>query len=358
MVLIRKVIKTFGVEYLQILDEEGTIDESLRPDLTEDRIKEIYHLMVLARMFDEKLFKLQRMGKIGTYAPIKGQEAAQIGTAFAISKDDWTVPTFREFGVYLARGADRVKLVQVWNGDTRAFHGDAKDLPVAIPVGSQALHGVGIAWASKMRGENKVALTYFGDGATSEGDVLEAFNFAGAFGIPVIFVCQDNQWAISTPRKVQTAAETIAQKAIAFGFKGLQVDGNDVLAVYAATKEAVERARKGEPTLLELMTYRMSDHTTSDDASKYRTEADVHAWDSKDPVLRLEKFFRKQGWWTDDYGAWVRSECEKEINDAVEKGLAIPPPPPEDMFSHIFAEMIPDHKRQLEELKAELGDAQ
>ena len=311
--------------------------------------------MTLARAFDDKLFKLQRSGKIGTYASVRGQEAAQVGSSFALRKEDWMVPAFREAAAYLTRGIDRVKFVQAWNGDTRAYYNPGgKDLPVAIPVASQILTATGIAWASKLQKKDEVTMVYFGDGATSEGDFHEALNFAGVYGLPIIFICQNNQWAISTPRKKQTASDTIAQKAIAYGINGIQVDGNDVIGMYAATKEAVENAKKGIPTLIEAVTFRLSDHTTSDDASKYRSEDEVHGWEPKDPLRRIKLYFENIGTWTDDYGKWLDEQNKKEVDEAVEKALSIEPRKPEDLFSNIFKEMPDELKKQKEYLLNEV----
>lgn len=311
--------------------------------------------MTLARTFDNKLFNLQRSGKIGTYASVKGQEAAQVGSSFALSKEDWMVPAFREAAAYLTRGIDRVKFVQAWNGDTRAYYNPGgKDLPVAIPVASQLLTATGIAWASKLQKKDEVTLVYFGDGATSEGDFHEALNFAGVYKLPIIFICQNNQWAISTPRKLQTASQTIAQKAIAYGINGIQVDGNDVLGVYAATKKAVEDAKKGIPTLIECVTFRLGDHTTSDDAKKYRDEEEVHNWETKDPLRRIKLYFEKIGTWSDDYGRWLDEQNQKEVDEAVDKALKIESRKPEELFDNIFSELIPELAEQKEFLKKEV----
>ncbi|HLP79490.1 MAG TPA: pyruvate dehydrogenase (acetyl-transferring) E1 component subunit alpha [Acidobacteriota bacterium] len=357
--MVRTTIGNFSIEYSQVLDEQGNIDSSLAPQLSESQIKELYHLMKLTRTFDEKFFLLQRSGKIGTYAQVKGQEGAQIGSGFALAKEDWMVPSFREMGVYITRGVNRAKLVQAWRGDVRAFEGEVhntRDLPVAIPIASQCLHAAGIAWASKIKKEKSAAIAYFGDGATSEGDFHEALNFAGEFKLPVVFFCQNNQWAISTPRTKQTAAPSIAQKAIAYGIRGIQIDGNDVLGVYAATKDALERAYRGEgPTLIEAMTFRMGDHTTSDDSSKYRSPELVKQWEAKDPLLRLELYFKKIGTWSDDYGKWVASECEKEVAAAIDAGLAITAPPVENLFAHVFEKPTPDQIEQLEMVKREIA---
>lgn len=350
--------KSFSIEYVQVLDAEGNIDEGLMPSIPEPKIKEFYHIMVLVRTFDEKLFKLQRSGKIGTYAEVRGEEASEVGSALALQPKDWMVPSFRETGVYLARGVDRAKVVQAWRGDVRAFKGDktTRNLPVAIPVGSQTLYATGIAWASKLKKEKEVTICYFGDGATSEGDVHEAMNFAGVYTLPVVFFCQNNQWAISTSRKTQSKSETIAQKAIAHGIPGIQVDGNDAIAVYKVTSEAIERARNGEgPTLIESITYRVGDHTTSDDASRYRAEAELNEWKAKDPILRLEKYFKRIGTWSDDYGRWVKETCEKEIDEAIQKALSFEKPGPDELFDHVYAQLpadlIEQKKALIEEVK-------
>ena len=356
--IVRREINTFSVSYEQTLAEDGTADHELMPHISEDVIKEMYHLMVLARAFDDKLFTLQRSGRIGTYAQVKGQEAAQVGSAMALEQDDWMIPSFREMTVSMVRGADRAKLVQGWRGDLRAFEADpetARDLPVNIPIASQTLLAAGIAWAEKLKKSGRAAIVYFGDGATSEGDFHEALNFAGVYDLPVVFFCQNNQWAISTPRTQQTRSESIAQKAIAYGIEGVQVDGNDAVGVYRRTKMALEKARRGEgPTLIEALTYRRGDHTTSDDASKYRTDENSHSWDEKDPILRLERYFQTIGTWSDEYGERVAQTSAKEVEEAVEAGLAIEPPGPENIFEHIFNEMPKHYEEQLDFLKTEL----
>lgn len=352
-------IAEFSVSYLQVLDEQGNIDESLHPDLSEDKAKEMYHIMVLLRTLDEKLFALQRSGKIGTYAQTRGQEAAQIGSGFALEERDWVVPSFREMGVFLARGADKQKLVQAWNGDTRAFANPEHDhnLPISIPIASQTLHATGIAWASQIQKKDEVTIVYFGDGATSQGDFNEALNFAGVFKLPVVFFCQNNQWAISTPREKQTAAQTIAQRAIGFGVEGIQIDGNDMLAVYKATTEAVAKARRGEgPTLIEAITFRMGDHTTSDDSAKYRKEELLKEWEAKDPLKRVEEYFKKKGTWTEEYGTWVKETVQKEVEDAVERGLHIgSDPDPTQFFDELYATIPKLLEEQKQELLNEIG---
>ena len=351
-------IEVANVSYLQVLDKDGNVDkEQLPQDLSEDNIKELYHLMKLLRVFDEKLFHLQRSGKIGTFAQNKGQEASEIGSGYVLQEQDWFVPSFRELGVYLCRGADRGALVQVWNGDTRALANPnhTHNLPVAIPIASQLLHATGVSWASKIQQKDEVTIVYFGEGATSEGDFHEALNFASTLNLPIVFFCQRNGWAISTPTTKEMNSKTIAQKASAYDMAGVQVDGNDVLGVYKATSEAFSRARKGEgPTLVESVTYRMGDHTTSDDSSKYRSEDEIKEWEEKDPLLRLEKYFQNIGTWSEDYGNWVAETVSKEVDEAVEKGFAVDPPKPEQMFEDVYVEMPAILKEEQEEFLAEL----
>jgi pyruvate dehydrogenase E1 component alpha subunit len=358
--MVRKTVASFTVEYTQIMDEAGNIDNALMPsELNEDKLKELFHLMTLVRVFDDKMFKLQRAGKIGTYAQVKGQEASEVGSAFAMQTTDWMVPSFRETGVFLTRKIDLVRAVQGWRGDTRALKGlkGARDLPVAIPVGSQTLYATGIAWAAKLKGTKEAVVVYFGDGATSEGDFFEAINFAGTFSIPVVFICQNNQWAISTPRKTQSASETIAQKGIAAGIKCMQVDGNDVIAVYRATSEALARARAGQgPTLIENITYRFGDHTTSDDASRYRSPEELSYWAARDPVERLKKHFQRIGTWSDSYGQWVIDTVSKEIDEAIEKAMQIGKPEPDELFDNVWSSLPKELAEQKEELKQEIKD--
>ena len=245
-------------------------------------------------------------------------------------------------------------IFQYWRGSENGSHHPAgvKVLPVSIPVGSQMLHAVGLGWASKMRGEKDVAITYFGDGATSEGDFHEAMNFAGVYKTPTIFICQNNQYAISTPARLQTASKTIAQKALAYGFPGIQVDGNDLFAMYAVTREAVERARKGDgPTLIEAYTYRLGDHTTSDDASKYRTKEEVEMWKPKDPIRRLQLYLAAIKLWDEKYKAALREKFTKEIDEMVARVEAAPDPTVEELFAYTYAEMTQAQKLELSGLK-------
>lgn len=300
---------------------------------------------------------LQRQGRFGTYAPIWGQEACQVGSAYALQKGDWVVPAFREIGATLMMGISLKSFYLYWMGNemgSRAPEG-MNVMPVSVPVGTQTLHAVGVAWAAKLRGEKVVALVFFGDGATSKGDFHEAMNFAGVFKTPTVFFCQNNQFAISVPRSLQTASKTIAQKAIAYGCDGIQVDGNDLFAVYLATKEAVEKARSGGgPTLIEGVTYRFGPHTTADDPTKYRTEAEIEPWKPLDPFVRLRFYLGEKGMWDEEIENRLTAEAQKEIDQAVKDAEAVPSPQVEEIFQYVFAEMPHPLKEQLEYLKSTL----
>jgi len=335
-------------EMLRVMDEEGNVDPSLMPKLSDDVLLKAYRNMLLTRMADDKAVKLQRQGRLGAYPPSKGQEASQLGPAMALKEGDWLVWAFREMGALLWKGAPLRTLYLYWMGNElgNVYPDGARITPAVVPVGSQIPHAVGIAYASKLRGEKDVTLAYFGDGATSEGEFHEGLNFAGVFHTPNVFVCQNNQFAISTRREKQSASASLAQKAIAYGFPGILVDGNDVLAMYAAAKEAVDRARKGKgPTLIESFTYRMSDHTTSDDWRKYRSKEEVAEWERKDPLKRFKAYLIAQSILEDD------ELLVKEMTEIVEKAAAeaeaVPAPSRSDVFAHTYAEMPPYLKGQL-----------
>jgi len=297
------------------------------------------------RVFDDKALKLQRQGRMGTYAPMKGQEACQVGSVILLKKDDLIFPAFRENGVFMMRGVPAEKIYWYWMGDERGMKipKETGMFPVSITVGAHPLHAVGAAMASKILKKKSVAITYFGDGATSEGDCLEAFNFAGALNAPVVFICQNNQWAISLPVEQQTASKTLAQKAIAFGFEGIQVDGNDPFAVYVATEYALKKARSGKgPTLIECFTYRLADHTTSDDAKKYRKVSEVKKWEKKDPIIRLEKYMKSQKLLSESYKKDIWDKAMKKIDAAVIKAEGFERYDPEEIFNYIYKEKTPD----------------
>src|SRR5437870_5024529 len=306
----------FHVEYLSILDSDGNLDAALEPKLSPGELRSLHRAMVLARRFDERMVRLQRQGRIGTFAPIKGQEASQLGSVITLRATDWMVPSFRETAAMIWRGWPIEKILLFFAGYVEGGRPapDQRDLPITIPVGTQLPHAVGLAYAAQYRGDDAVVMAYFGDGATSEGDFHEALNFAGVWHVPVVFVCQNNQWAISVPLKKQTHSRTIAQKALAYGLPGIQVDGNDVLAVYAVAREAVDRARAGEgPTLIECVTYRLGVHTTADDPTKYRTAEEVAEWERKDPLTRFAAYLKKKRLLDDGLEAQVDEEIAAAI---------------------------------------------
>jgi pyruvate dehydrogenase E1 component alpha subunit len=354
----REIDLPYRVENLSILDENGNVDKSLEPELPEDLLLKLYRGMLLSRRFDERMLTLQRQGKIGTFAPVKGQEA-QVGAAAALKPEDWLVPSFREAPAEIWRGRTMESILFYYSGYNEGGYvpEDLNDLPTSVPVGSQMLHAVGIGYGMKYRGKKTVAMTFFGDGATSQGDFHEAMNFASVLRTPTVFVCQNNHWAISLPRAHQTRSQTLAQKALAYEVPGIQVDGNDVLAVYAAAKDAVDRAREGGgPTFIEMVTYRMSMHTTADDPKKYRSEEEVRMWEKRDPIARFEIYLKGKSFLDDQKinatGEEVLAEiraAEQRWTDEVEKGIN-----PLDMFDHPYAEPPAALLAQREELQREL----
>jgi len=345
-------------ERLEILDPAGIADGNLMPDLDDDRIRDIYRDMVRMRAMDDKALKLQRQGRMGTWPPIKGQEAIQAGVAYAMEEGDWLLPAFREHGIMLLRGVPAHLIYAYWAGDERgsAFPEGVRVFPVAVPVGSQWQHGTGVGLSLKLRGEKAVAVTLGGDGSTSEGDFHEAMNCAGVFQSNSVFVIQNNQWAISIPLHRQTAAETLAQKAHAYGIPGIQVDGNDVFAVYSVAREALERARTGGgPTLIEAVTYRLGDHTTADDASRYRKDEEVTEWEGRDPILRLRRFLEARGLWDEEQEQALKDRTTAWVDDQVAALEAMPAQDPSDIFTHMYAALPPHLAEQMAEVLEETG---
>jgi len=344
------------IEYLSILDEHGDVDARLVPEIPDAELLELYQAMLLGRRFDERMLDLQRQGRIGTFPPIKGQEAAQIGSIFQLRRSDWLVPAFRETAAEIWRGRPMENILLYYNGynEGTELPPAQRDLPISVPVGSQILHAAGLGYAARYRKTKEVVMTYFGDGATSEGDFHEGLNCAAVFQVPVVFICQNNQWAISIPLKRQTRSKTIAQKALAYGMPGIQVDGNDVLAVYVATKEAVDRARNGGgPTLIECVTYRLMMHTTADDPSRYRSEDEVELWRKKDPLTRFTLYLGRKGLLDDKQVQVFEQEVKSKIQTAVDKAERSMQElgDPVDMFEHMYAEMPPRLRAQREEVR-------
>jgi pyruvate dehydrogenase E1 component subunit alpha len=341
----------------QILKPEGTLQPGLKPPINDQETLTLYQKMVFVRLADQRGLLLQRQGRFGTYAPLWGQEACQIGSAYVLQRGDWVFPAFRELGATLMMGVALKDFMLYWMGNemgSRAPKG-INLLPVSVPVGSHIPHAVGAAWAAKIKGDKIVALAYFGDGATSKGDFHEALNFAGVFKTPTVFFCQNNQFAISVPRSKQTASATIAQKAIAYGFDGIQIDGNDLFAVITATREAVDKARSGGgPTLIEGVTFRFGPHTTADDPTKYRTDEEIERWKPLDPMVRLRSYLKGKGLWSDEVETRMTEDAQKEIDQAVKDAEAIPAPELKEIFEYVFAEMTPPLREQLEYLKSTL----
>lgn len=349
---VRKVFEG-KVDHVQVLDENGNVDAVLEPKLSREQLEKMYSLMVLTRSFDRKAMSLQRQGRMYTYTPCEGQEGAQIGTGMALKPEDYAFPSYREHGVYIARGQELYALYLYWMGledSLTLFKGN--DFSPAIPIASQILHAAGAGMAFNIQKRKGIAaVTFFGDGATSEGDFHEGMNFAGVFKAPTVFVCQNNQWAITVSRKQQTASETIAQKALAYGFQGVQADGNDVLAAYKVSNEALEKARNGGgPTLIEFLTYRMGPHSTADDPTKYRKSEEPEAWKARDPIARLQKYLQKKGIWSPAFEEKVQKDAVEKIEAAVKKAEEWKADP-ESVLKFVYKEMPASLKEQLEELR-------
>lgn len=344
-----------NIQY-RILDKNGIIlkDEDL-PDLTDDELIYLYRTMVFSRIIDEKALSYQRQGRMLTYAPNIGQEAAQVGSAYAMEKNDWLVPAFRELGAWLVKGVPLRNIYLYWYGNEWGSYmpEGVRVLPVSVPIASQLQHATGIGMANNIKGENDVAVAYVGDGGTSEGDFHEALNFAAVFKAPVVFVVQNNQYAISTKGSLQTASKNYALKAIAYGMPGILVDGNDIFAMYRATKSAIDRARRGEgPSLIEAYTYRLGAHTTSDDPTKYRENEEVEQWKDKDPILRFRLHLMNKGLLSEELDEKMKVELEEEVVSTFESIENKSDTEIEDIFKYHYAVMPPQLEEQLNEYRS------
>ncbi|NNL98366.1 MAG: pyruvate dehydrogenase (acetyl-transferring) E1 component subunit alpha [Acidimicrobiia bacterium] len=331
----------------QVLQTDGTLRAAAPLDVSTTR--QLYAAMVAARTYDHKGTTLQKQGRLATYASFLGQEACQIGATGPLRPDDWLVATYRDAGAMWAQGYPWVNLFLGRTGDERggAAPPDVNVLPPSITVGAHMIHAVGLAWAEQYRGTDRVALTMFGDGATSEGDFHEAMNFAGVFGVPVIFLCQNNHYAISTPRHRQTAAETLAAKADGYGMPGRQVDGNDLFAVYDAVAAAVADARAGGgPTFIEAVTYRLSPHTTADDPGRYRPAAEEEEWRARDPLDRVRRYLEANGEWSPAWQDELEQAAAADVDAAITAAEQLEPLGATAVFDAVFAEPTPQLLRQ------------
>ncbi|WP_446831424.1 pyruvate dehydrogenase (acetyl-transferring) E1 component subunit alpha [Candidatus Foliamicus sp.] len=337
------VVAKFEIKYTQFLDEHGKTQREL-PEFAADaeQMTRMYRFMQLTRIFDRRCINLQRTGQVGTIASSHGHEAAQIGVAAAMRPDDVLAPSYREHGVVIWRGVRMSQLLAVWGGDERGhdWDGARHDFPYCVPIATQCLHAAGAAFALKMRGQENCAVALCGDGATSEGAFYEALNAAGALHLPVVFVVTNNRYAISMPVTGQTAAGTLAQKAIAAGLPGEQVDGNDLIAVRRQADQAMRRARSGGgPSLIEALSYRLGDHTTADDASRYREDSEVQEARDREPLKRMRRLMEANFGWTEEQETALHEEIEAEVEAEVDAYLRMPKPQIEDIFAHQFGNM-------------------
>lgn len=344
-------------EMFQILDEDGNVvNEKDMPDLSDDDLKELMRRMVYTRILDQRSIALNRQGRLGFYAPTAGQEASQLGSHFAMEKEDFILPGYRDVPQLIWQG---LPLYQAFLFSKGHFHGnqfpdDLRALAPQIIIGAQYVQAAGVALGMKLRGKKNVAITYTGDGGTSQGDFYEGINFAGAYQAPAIFIVQNNRFAISVPVEKQTAAKTLAQKAVAAGIEGIQVDGMDVLAVYAATKDARDRAVNGEgPTLIETLTYRFGPHTMSgDDPTRYRTDELDKEWEKKDPLVRFRKFLESKNLWSEEDENKVIEEAKEDIKEAIKKADQYPKQKVTDLINNMYEELPVNLQEQLEEYEA------
>ena len=340
-----RTVARFEIGYTQLIDPEGKTVGPL-PGFAQDQneLARLYRFMVLNRTFDTKAIALQRTGKMGTYASSLGQEAIAVGVGAAMAKEDVLIPTYREYGAQFQRGVSMTEILLYWGGDERGmcYANQPDDFPISVPIATHVPHAAGVAYAMKLRKEPRVAVCVMGDGASSKGDFYEGLNLAGAWQLPMVIVLSNNQWAISVPRDAQSHAQTLAQKALAAGVPGEQVDGNDIIAVRHRMTKALERARNGGgPTLIEALTYRMSDHTPADDASRYRPSEELENQKAQDPIDRLRNYMSQNSSWTEQQEAALHAECTEQVEAAVQAYLETPPAPPESMFDYLY-ETLPD----------------
>ena len=337
-----KTVAEFSIQFLQFMDYQGHLSQPLPDDITPQILLTLYRAMTLTRLFDTKAINLQRTGQIGTYPSCYGQEAIGAGIGFAMRQEDVFYPYYRDHATFLLRGVPMADILTYWAGDERGsaaeHQADNQDFPICVPIADQCLHAAGGAFAFQYRQEPRVAVTTIGEGGTSQGDFYEAMNLAGAWQLPLVFVINNNQWAISTPIQQQTRCATMAQKAIAAGFEGMQVDGNDVVSMIYAMRYALEKARRGDgPTLIEALSYRLGDHTTADDAQRYRSTAEREAALALEPLRRLRAYLEKNLAWTQEQERLMQHELTEELAKIVAEFLQRPPAAMTDMFDYLYA---------------------
>ncbi len=350
---------TFDILYTRFLNELGKPEQALPAFVQTDpqHLLDLYTMMVRVRHFDKKAIALQRTGLLSTFPATTGQEAISVGIGAAMRPEDVLCPYYREYGAQFWRGVTMEEIFSYWGGDEQGSnfqHPTARqDFPICVPIASQTLYATGVATAFKLRKQPRVCVTTIGEGGTSRGDFYEAMNVAGIWHLPMVFVINNNQWAISVPSKEQTHCQTYAQKAIAGGIRGIQIDGNDVIAVREIVSQAIEDARnlKG-PTVIEAITYRMCDHTTADDASRYQPKEEVDAQKNKDPILRLRNYLHDMGLWNEEKEKSLYKNCQEEVNSAAENYLKIPPKSPKSMFDHLYHVLPSIYQDQLDEIQA------
>ncbi len=334
----------------QVMDDNGKIiNPAWMPEIEPEKLVRIYKDMLFARTADLQIVSYQRQGRIYTYPPNYGQEAIAAAAGALIKDHDWMVPAFRELGTMLAKGVTLKEMFLYFMGNEEGsnFKNANFTLPISVPIASQLVHAAGIGYAINYNKEKKVVYAFVGDGGTSEGDFHEAVNFAGVWKVPVIFIIQNNQYGISTPTRMQTASENLAVKAVAYGVKGIQVDGNDIFAMYKVIEESAKLCLNGDgPVLIEAVTYRKGAHTTSDDPTKYRTKEEEDAWEEKDPLKRLRLYLIENGLWSDKEESKIIPQYKEEIDRQFIEAENHPPYPKEDVFRHLYSEMPDDLKEQ------------
>ncbi len=350
----RKPVFTTTIDHVSILDEHGNFDAALGEGLIPDKdVVAMYKHMMSCRHFDEIAFKLQRSGRMGTYPENRGQEVPSLAAAYVLHKNDWMVTCYRENAGLFWRGLPKEKILLHWMGDERGNHIDECNVtPLAIAIGSQMLHATGLAWASKYKKDGAIACTFFGDGATSEGDFHEAANFAANLDLPVVFVCQNNGWAISTPTKLECSAPTLAQRGIAYGMDCVQVDGNDLFAMVKVIGDAAKNARENNrPTFIEALTYRLGDHTTADDARRYRDADELEMWEKRDPLIRTRMYLEQRDLWDGAKEEEQLDVAAKEIVQVVKNAEEIDAPTATEMFDNMYADLSPELQKQRQTMR-------